>query len=149
MTNSENRRSENRRIMIIGDLMLDKYTFGKVDRVNPEAPVSLLSIEKEEYQLGGAGNVLKNLLSLKLDCSFASLINPKDFAGKHLLKLFRNKKINFLFVSDNRPTTLKQRFIADPYKQQVLRVDYEKKHIISKKDSDKIINFIKKENLPY
>ena len=69
---------ENRKIMVIGDLMLDKYTFGKVERVNPEAPSPLLSVEREECVLGGAGNVVNNLIGLKSACSFAGLANNNE-----------------------------------------------------------------------
>jgi D-glycero-beta-D-manno-heptose-7-phosphate kinase len=130
-------------IIIFGEAMLDIHTFGNIERINPEAPVPVLHVikNKEKLGLGGAANVANNLVSLKSDVVFVSVVN-EDHSGLQIKSLCKDNNIKFNFFSDGRPTIVKQRFVAAEYNQQVLRVDYEDKSSLSKEYSDKIINFI-------
>lgn len=128
-------------ILIIGDVMLDKYTFGKIERINPEAPVPILHVNKEEYRLGGAANVANNIASLGEPVILAGLSND-DLFGTELKNICENNKIEYYPFTDGRPTIVKQRFIAEMYNQQVLRVDYEDKTQITNYIADEIINLV-------
>jgi D-glycero-beta-D-manno-heptose-7-phosphate kinase len=112
------------KILVIGDVMLDKYIWGNVDRISPEAPVPVLTMNKQEERLGGAGNVAMNLASLGVKTSLASVIGNDD-AGKTLVKLLKKEKIdtNALVADAARTTTTKTRVIARH--QHVLRIDDE------------------------
>ncbi|HZG01681.1 MAG TPA: bifunctional ADP-heptose synthase [Chitinophagales bacterium] len=112
------------KILVVGDVMLDKYIWGNVDRISPEAPVPVLALQKQEERLGGAANVAMNLASLGVKTSLASVIG-NDAAGKALVKLLRKEKVNTdALVGDNaRTTTTKTRVIARH--QHVLRIDDE------------------------
>lgn len=134
-------------IIVIGEAMLDIHTFGKIERINPEAPVPVLhAIEgKESYGLGGAANVANNLANLKADITFVSIVNSDNF-GSQIKDLCKKNNLKFQFFSDGRPTIVKQRFVAADYNQQILRVDYENKSLLSKEYSDKIIEYILRES---
>ena len=119
-------------IMVVGEVMLDKYSFGDVERISPEAPVPVLHITKEFSMLGGAGNVAKNLVALGNDVLLFSILG-KDDAGNSIKVLCKKHGIKFSFISDGRPTIIKHRFIANGYNQQLLRVDYEEVKPIDKK----------------
>lgn len=135
------------KIFVIGEAMLDIHTFGKIERINPEAPVPVLHVikEKEKFGLGGAANVANNLANLKADVEFVSIVNDDTF-GSQIKELCTENNLNYHFFSDGRPTIVKQRFVAAEYNQQVLRVDYEDKSLLSKEYSDKIINHVINEN---
>ena len=134
-----------RMIVVLGEVMLDKYTYGKVERINPEAPVPVLNVVEEKYTLGGAGNVANNIASLKHDVFLISISNNDEF-GKCIEKLCNENGIKCHFVSDGRPTIVKHRFVAIGYNQQLLRVDYERTHPINEEISNKILDKIKKLN---
>jgi len=111
--------------LVVGDFMLDKYTFGNINRISPEAPVSILGVTAEKMAPGGAGNVVMNLLSLGANVTAIGRVGD-DLEGDILLNLLKkqNAKIDYLFVQKDYKTPLKNRFIAES--QQVLRVDFEK-----------------------
>ena len=79
-------------IAVIGDLMIDHYLWGKSDRISPEAPVPVVEIEKETSTLGGAGNVVSNLISLGADVTVFSVVGDDEIANQ-LVKLLENIKI--------------------------------------------------------
>jgi D-beta-D-heptose 7-phosphate kinase/D-beta-D-heptose 1-phosphate adenosyltransferase len=112
------------RVLVIGDLMYDTYTTGKVKRISPEAPVSVLHVQKEESRPGGAGNVALNLVSLGATVTAVGRVG-KDHAGADLRTALEGEGINVegIIDQDNFKTPVKNRFIADA--QQVLRVDFE------------------------
>lgn len=112
------------RVMVIGDLMYDTYTTGKVKRISPEAPVSVLHVQKEESLPGGAGNVALNLVSLGAQVTTIGRVG-RDLAGGNILKALENEGIRTegMIVQEGYKTPVKNRFIADA--QQVLRVDFE------------------------
>ena len=77
-------------ILVVGDLMLDKFIFGNVERISPEAPVPIVKLEKEEQMLGGSGNVIRNLSNLGIKTSLCSAIG-KDLAGDLLITQLTKK----------------------------------------------------------
>ena len=111
-----------RKILVLGDVMIDAYLEGKVNRMSPEAPVPIVSFSSEEQRLGGAANVALNLLSLGASVTICSVIGD-DNNGKDLQDLMRKQAISVegLVLSPNRKTTVKTRVIGN--NQQLLRVD--------------------------
>jgi D-beta-D-heptose 7-phosphate kinase/D-beta-D-heptose 1-phosphate adenosyltransferase len=111
-------------IMVVGDLMLDLYVWGSVERVSPEAPVQVLKVESEEPRPGGAGNVAANLAALGARVFCCGAVGD-DMNGRQLFRLLKNLKIDTSAVvkDKTRPTTVKTRMIA--HSQQLLRVDRE------------------------
>ncbi len=117
-------RLRNARVLCIGDVMLDHYVYGEVDRLSPEAPVPVLVVDSETHSLGGAGNVLRNLSALGASVSFVSVVGNDD-AGRevqNLLAALAGAEIHVL-VQPERKTTVKTRFIA--VNQHLLRADRE------------------------
>jgi D-beta-D-heptose 7-phosphate kinase / D-beta-D-heptose 1-phosphate adenosyltransferase len=112
------------KVLVIGDLMLDKYTFGKVGRISPEAPVSIFKVEEETSRLGGTGNVILNLLSLGAEVRAMGRVGNDD-AGEEILSELIQKKIGIenIFIQEGYPTPVKNRVLAD--NQQVIRIDAE------------------------
>jgi D-beta-D-heptose 7-phosphate kinase/D-beta-D-heptose 1-phosphate adenosyltransferase len=112
------------RVLCIGDVMLDHYVYGEVDRLSPEAPVPVLTIDSETHNLGGAGNVLRNLAALGAGMSFVSVVG-NDAAGRevqNLLAELDGAEVHLL-VQPQRVTTVKTRFIH--VNQHLLRADRE------------------------
>jgi D-beta-D-heptose 7-phosphate kinase/D-beta-D-heptose 1-phosphate adenosyltransferase len=112
------------RVLVIGDFMLDTYTTGKVKRISPEAPVSVLHVEKEESRPGGAGNVVLNLISLGAKVSAIGRLGY-DIGGDELRDSLESEGVDIenLIVQKGYKTPVKNRLIADA--QQILRVDFE------------------------
>jgi D-beta-D-heptose 7-phosphate kinase / D-beta-D-heptose 1-phosphate adenosyltransferase len=112
------------RILCIGDVMLDHYVYGQVDRVSPEAPVPVLRVERETRTLGGAGNVVRNLHSLGAHACLISVLG-NDGAGREINQLVADSHDveSHMLVEAGRQTTVKTRFIAAT--QQMLRADRE------------------------
>ena len=114
----------NTNILVIGDLMIDHYLWGKCERISPEAPVQIVNIEKESSVLGGAGNVINNLRALGSKVDVISVIGNDEVANE--LKLLLNKigvEDKKLIIEKNRKTSKKTRLIAS--QQQVIRYDKE------------------------
>ena len=111
-------------ILVVGDLMLDKFIFGSVERISPEAPVPIVKLEKEEQMLGGSGNVIRNLSNLGIKTSLCSAVG-KDLAGDLLIPQLTKKNTNISNVLrlGNIRTTEKMRIVADG--QQIARVDWD------------------------
>lgn len=112
------------KVLVIGDFMYDTYTTGKVRRISPEAPVSVLHVLREESLPGGAGNVVLNLISLGATVVAVGRVGH-DTAGKNIVQALSNEGVNTdgLIFQNNFQTPVKNRLIADA--QQVLRVDFE------------------------
>ena len=113
------------KILVAGDLMLDRYWFGDVSRISPEAPVPVVKIGKIEERLGGAGNVARNVSSIGAKCALVSVMGSDDASRKidHLLKL---ESINNQIIRDPElTTTIKLRVIGR--QQQLVRLDFEAK----------------------
>ncbi|MDD3051335.1 MAG: D-glycero-beta-D-manno-heptose-7-phosphate kinase [Candidatus Cloacimonetes bacterium] len=131
----------NKRILIIGDVMLDHYLWGKVDRISPEAPVPVVQVTKEEYRLGGAANVANNISALGAIPLLCSVCGKDIFADK-LYGLLKDKKIStdYLIADPDRPTIVKSRIIS--HQQQIVRVDYEIDSYIQKQIEDSFVEQI-------
>ncbi len=131
------------RILVIGDIILDHYVWGRAERLSPEAPVPIVWANRENYLLGGAGNVAYNLSSLGARVILSGIVG-QDLYAKKVLELLRKEKINrdCILTCKERPTTLKTRVIAQH--QQVVRIDWESVEELSPRTNKKIINFVKK-----
>ena len=117
-------RLKSARVLCIGDVMLDHYVYGQVERVSPEAPIPVLWIEREMKTLGGAGNVLRNLQALGAASSFISVVG-NDEAGREVGRLVEAQDGTeaHVLVQPQRTTTVKTRYVAA--NQQLLRADRE------------------------
>jgi rfaE bifunctional protein kinase chain/domain len=126
------------KVAVIGDVMLDTYMWGNVERISPEAPVPVVTLRKKEYRIGGAGNVALNLRSLNANVSIISVIG-NDEDGKGLKQLFEENQIGttFLLTSNNRVTTNKIRVISR--NQQMMRLDNEVTHDLGSEDENRLI----------
>ena len=115
-----------RRLVVWGDLMLDRYLWGRVDRISPEAPVPVVEIERESFSLGGAGNVAANLRALGAEAVLVGVLG-RDEDGNRLLEALSARGIDVGRVvrDPDRPTTVKTRIIA--HQQQVVRADRERR----------------------
>lgn len=123
------------KILVVGDLMVDHYVYGTVDRLSPEAPVPVLDETEEKFFLGGAALVASNLSSLGAKVDFLSLC-ANDSHFEIAKKLLENSSLSLdsILLDNSRKTTCKKRFVAtSPYFQQLLRVDHETKDPISSK----------------
>ena len=128
-----------KKVLVIGDIMLDKYFFGEAKRLSPEAPVPVLHKTRETIVLGGASNVARNLVRAIQDVSIMSVIG-NDEEGKILKKILEANKIHtdLLILDKERTTTVKTRMIG-PNNAQMLRLDVEDTASISDEISDKMI----------
>jgi rfaE bifunctional protein kinase chain/domain len=115
-----------KRIAVVGDLMLDRYFWGKVSRISPEAPVPVVEIDEESTRLGGAANVANNIASLGGVPIMIGVVG-KDSGAESLRTLVTEKGFptNGIVVDSSRPTTIKTRVIA--HAQHVVRIDQEEK----------------------
>jgi len=126
--------SQSKRLLVIGDMMLDHYIIGKAHRISPEAPVPIIDVSLEEDTLGGCGNVVNNLRNLGLKVDIISMIGDDD-TGKKIREKLQDINVNTknLLVKDNIKTTLKTRIIAENH--QILRVDWNAKTINSSEEN--------------
>jgi len=130
------------KVLIIGDLMIDSYTWGRVSRISPEAPVPVVNVIRRESRLGGAGNVVLNISSLGATAVICSVIGD-DAPGRELQKIIldANLSTDGLIVEPGRMTTVKERIIAGS--QQVVRVDSETENSISLSSQQALLAHIK------
>ena len=130
------------KIGVIGDMMLDTYWWGNVERISPEAPVPVVTVDRKEYRIGGAGNVALNLASLGTPVSVFSVIGDDD-DGQILTGLLQEKKIDtgYLLQSGTRITTNKMRVISR--NQQMMRLDSETVLPLSPDQEEKLIDRVK------
>lgn len=128
-------------VAIIGDVMLDKYIWGEVERISPEAPVPIVSVNKENYVPGGAANVANNISAFGAKAYLVGIVG-KDEAKKILENELKKNKISSSLIEDVRPTIQKVRVIVQ--NQQLLRIDYEDKKYIEEHVESKIIDLIEK-----
>lgn len=126
-------------ILVIGDLMIDHYLWGKCERISPEAPVQVVNVQKESSVLGGAGNVINNLRAMGSNVDVISVVGNDD-AANELKTLLKEIKVSseMLVVEENRKTSKKSRLIAS--QQQVLRYDKESIEDISQNSEKEISN---------
>ena len=114
----------NAKVLCIGDVMLDRFVYGSVTRISPEAPIPIIRVERESAMLGGAGNVARNATALGASVRFLSLVGD-DLPGREVMEYVANDKgvEPYIQIERNRPTTIKTRYIAGG--QQLLRSDNE------------------------
>ena len=114
-------------VLCVGDLMLDEFVYGEVSRISPEAPAPVIAVRRSETNIGGAGNVARNIASLGGRCIFVGLVG-KDEAGARLkTELAQCAGIECVLVSDEgRPTTRKVRFVSEHFSTHMLRADWER-----------------------
>jgi D-beta-D-heptose 7-phosphate kinase / D-beta-D-heptose 1-phosphate adenosyltransferase len=130
------------RILVVGDLMLDEYVWGSVERISPEAPVPILSVTSEEFTLGGAGNVAKNIAVLGAHVAVAGVVG-KGPQGRRLRDELGKigAEIDAVVEEPGRPTTRKTRIIAEH--QQMLRIDRETVREITPRSAEALIRKVK------
>ena len=131
------------KILVVGDLMLDHYIWGSCERISPEAPVQVVKINNETYTLGGAGNVVRNLLSLGANVSVVSVLGD-DEAGKKIKERLAelNVKDELILTEKGRESSIKSRIMASH--QQVVRID--KESVVKINLEDELVSKVK-ENL--
>lgn len=131
------------KILVIGDLMLDHFIWGKVTRISPEAPVPIVQVTEESEMPGGAANVAHNLNALGVFTSVLGFLG-KDVSGKILQALLKKEKINTdgIIYSTNVKTTQKTRIIA--HQQQVVRFDRETPKELSRKEETQLLQTIQR-----
>lgn len=113
------------RVLVVGDVMLDRYWFGKVERISPEAPVPVVHVAKREDRLGGAANVARNVVSLGANVTLVGIVG-QDEAGDKVRNLLQQAGAQAHLIADPaHPTTLKMRVLGQ--QQQLLRIDFEEK----------------------
>ena len=135
------------RVLCVGDVMLDHFSYGRINRISPEAPVPVFASEKKTTVLGGAGNVVRNLSSLGTGCDFIGVVGA-DTAGETVTKLFESVPgvSATCLVAQNRRTTVKTRFVSQG--QQVLRVDDEDTFTITPHMEERLLEEVEK-RLPH
>ncbi len=133
--------AENRRILVLGDVMLDQFLWGKVGRISPEAPVPVVEFERESFIPGGAANVARNLADLKVTTEIFGVTGRDEAAGK-LKELLRKNQIGCagLLASSERMTSIKTRIVA--HRQQVVRVDRESRMEIDARTTNRFLSLL-------
>ena len=126
------------RLLVVGDVMVDEYVWGRVNRISPEAPVPVVEVVRESLMLGGAGNVAHNIHSLGGQGILSGVIGD-DRMGRELVDMVRGLGLptHGLIVEAERPTTVKTRVVARP--QQVVRVDREVRRPVRPETTEKIL----------
>jgi len=129
-------------VLVMGDLMIDEYLWGEVDRISPEAPVQVVSVLRDTTTLGGAGNVVNNLVALGAQVAVAGVIGAGDKAAS-MLKMFTELGVDTtgLIQDPGRPTSRKTRIIGGH--QHVLRIDRETRQEISEGQANRLAQFVR------
>ena len=129
-------------VLIIGDVMIDSYIWGKVERISPEAPVPVVRVTKKENRLGGAANVALNIQALGA-CPYICAVIGDDSDGENFLSLLKAQGLSEegLIKIKTRPTTIKTRIIA--HNKQIARVDAETERNLSSSNTLLVLNKIK------
>jgi D-beta-D-heptose 7-phosphate kinase/D-beta-D-heptose 1-phosphate adenosyltransferase len=134
------KKFKNGKILVIGDLILDRYIWGKVSRISPEAPVPVVEVTDDNFVLGGAANVAHNIIALGGKATVSGIVG-KDRAGDVLRDLLGERGVASAIVEDSRPTTIKTRVIA--HNQQVVRFDREGRERITGKVLERMLHIVK------
>jgi D-glycero-beta-D-manno-heptose-7-phosphate kinase len=134
-------RFPDRQVLIVGDLMLDVFVWGDVQRISPEAPVPVVDVRDETQLLGGTANVANNVASLGGKAVVAGVVG-NDHSGREVVRMLRKVGVptEGLIVEDRRPTTVKTRIIAQ--NQQVVRYDRELRRPLQKASLDKLVEYV-------
>jgi rfaE bifunctional protein kinase chain/domain len=136
-------RASGRRILVIGDLMIDEWIWGRVTRISPEAPVPVVAVVDHSFTLGGAGNVASNLRALHAAVLFAGTVGDDAF-GLQVRNLLQEKQVDDAGVVTlaDRPTTRKTRIVA--HNQQVVRADWESIEPLTVEDCGRVAAFVRR-----
>jgi len=128
----------NRRIVVLGDLMLDEFIWGEVRRISPEAPVPVVEVKRETWHLGGSGNVVSNILELGARATPIGVVG-KDESARLLRNRFAERGVETrgIITDQSRPTTRKTRIVA--HSQQMVRADRENRAPINVETEDHVI----------
>ena len=114
-------------VLCVGDLMLDEFVYGEVSRISPEAPAPVIAVQRSEINIGGAGNVARNIAALGARCIFVGLVGDDAAAAQLEAELAREPGIETVLVRDaSRPTTRKVRFVSEHFSAHMLRADWER-----------------------
>lgn len=135
-------------ILCVGDVMLDRFVYGTVDRISPEAPIPVMRQQRISTMLGGAGNVVRNLTSLGAGCCFISVVGD-DAAGRQLTALVgeQSRLEPYLLTESGRITTEKTRYVSGH--QQLLRCDVESSHPVSHASAEQLVQIAIQEMAHY
>jgi D-beta-D-heptose 7-phosphate kinase/D-beta-D-heptose 1-phosphate adenosyltransferase len=115
-----------RTVLCVGDLMLDEFVYGEVSRISPEAPAPVIAVQRSENNVGGAGNVARNIASLGATCIFVALIGEDEAAARLQAALAKEARVESVLICDSsRPTTRKARFVSEHFSTHMLRADWE------------------------
>lgn len=135
-------RMRNRRILVVGDVMVDEWIWGTVTRISPEAPVPVVAVNDHSFTLGGAGNVANNLRALEAQVSFTAAIGTDAFAH-YVSDILSAEGISpeGLVRIDDRPTTRKTRVVA--HNQQVVRADWESTAALCESGREKVCAMVR------
>ncbi|HEY1867346.1 MAG TPA: D-glycero-beta-D-manno-heptose-7-phosphate kinase [Candidatus Cybelea sp.] len=135
-------RARGRKILVVGDLMIDEWIWGTVTRISPEAPVPVVAVADHSFTLGGAGNVANNLRALCAGVAFAGVVGNDAFAAQ-VRALLRDEQVDDsgVFEIRDRPTTRKTRIVA--HNQQVVRADWESTLTLEAADRRELAEFVR------
>jgi len=140
--NSHLKKFKNKKILVIGDIMLDRYILGDVYRVSPEAPVPIVDVKEKTKTLGGAANVAHNLFTLGASPILCGVVGADIIGGEILRELDKlSLDIGNIIIDPNRPTTIKTRVVGNSH--QIVRFDEENRERIEDEDVERIVEFIK------
>jgi D-beta-D-heptose 7-phosphate kinase/D-beta-D-heptose 1-phosphate adenosyltransferase len=132
-----------RTVLCVGDLMLDEFVYGEVSRISPEAPAPVIAVQRSETNIGGAGNVARNIASLGGRCIFAGLIGNDEAGARLKAELAQHRGIESVLVLDAaRPTTRKVRFVSEHFSTHMLRADWERAAPASAEIEQKLIDAV-------
>src|SRR6266403_2381230 len=130
-------------VLCVGDLMLDEFVYGEVSRISPEAPAPVIAVQRSETNIGGAGNVARNIASLGARCIFVGLVGEDEAGAKLKTALAQESLIESVLVCDaTRPTTRKVRFVSEHFSTHMLRADWELAQSASADIEQKLIDAI-------
>ncbi|HEY0910103.1 MAG TPA: D-glycero-beta-D-manno-heptose-7-phosphate kinase [Bradyrhizobium sp.] len=130
-------------VLCVGDLMLDEFVYGEVSRISPEAPAPVIAVQRSETDIGGAGNVARNIASLGARCIFVGLVGDDEAGARLRAGLGGESLIESVLVCDpTRPTTRKVRFVSEHFSTHMLRADWESTAPASDAVEQKLIDTI-------
>ena len=135
-------RMRERRLLVVGDVMIDEWIWGTVTRISPEAPVPVVQVSDHSFTLGGAGNVANNLRALDAHVTFAAAIGSDGFAH-YVADILATERIaaDGLIRVEDRPTTRKTRVVA--HNQQVVRADWESSAPLTQADRARLVDVVR------
>ena len=135
-------RMRSRKILVIGDVMIDEWIWGAVSRISPKAPVPVVAVTDHSFTLGGAGNVANNLRALDANVGFSGTVGEDSFATD-VRRLLQDEKVDIdgVFTLTDRPTTRKTRVVAQH--QQVVRADWESNAPLRDADRSRVVDFVR------